>query len=66
MIDEVKRQHEVSRITGVSKSQIYELMKSGMFPRPISLGGNAKGWLSSELAAWIETRKAERDDEIAA
>ncbi len=66
MIDTVKRLPAVTEVTGVSKSQVYELMKEGKFPRPITLAGNAKGWLSSELEEWIEARKSERDQEIAA
>lgn len=66
MIDEIKRMRGVTEATGLGKSQVYELMKQGEFPRPITLVGTAKGWLSSEIAEWIESRKAQRDQNIAA
>jgi prophage regulatory protein len=53
---------EVSRITGFrSKSHVENMEKSDQFPRSIKIGPRAKGWLKSEVEAWILGRIAERD-----
>ena len=52
--------------TGLSRSTIYLRMAAGTFPKTISLGDRAVGWLDSEIAEWIAQRveqsraKAER------
>jgi prophage regulatory protein len=38
---------------GLSRSSIYLRISDGTFPKPISLGGRAVGWLESEINAWI-------------
>ena len=50
------RIHDVLKITGLSKSQIYSLAKQEKFPQPIKLGTRASGWLCSEVADWIQQR----------
>ena len=47
----------------MGKSQIYEAMKDGRFPRPVPIleGGKAVGWLEDEIADYIEQRIAVRD-----
>lgn len=62
----VMRMPSVEEATALKKAQIYRLIQQGDFPRPIALSKRAVGWLSSEIAAWIEARKAERDQNIAA
>lgn len=42
--------------TGVSRSFIYDCVKKGTFPRPISIGVRAVGWIESEIDDWIESR----------
>lgn len=43
--------------TGYRRSRLYELVRSGKFPRPVSLGGGrAVAWPSSEIDAWIADR----------
>jgi len=39
---------------GISRSTLYARIASGNFPRPVSLGGRAVGWLEEELQHWIE------------
>jgi prophage regulatory protein len=57
------RAKEVQAIAGISLSYIYELSKTGRFPKAIELvpGGNALGWLASEVEAWMQERIAKRD-----
>lgn len=47
--------------TGISRSSVYAFIKAGSFPKPISLGVRAIGFLSSDIDEWIESRvKASR------
>jgi len=47
---------EVKKRTGLSRSTIYERIKSHTFPEPVSLGARAIGFVESEISAWIEQR----------
>jgi len=38
---------------GLSRSTIYLRIAEGTFPRPVSLGLRAVGWLESEIDAWL-------------
>jgi prophage regulatory protein len=40
--------------TGLSRSTIYLRVSEGTFPRPVSLGGRAVGWIDSEVQQWLE------------
>lgn len=42
--------------TGLSRSTIYLRVAVGTFPRPVSLGARAIGWIESEIEAWISER----------
>ena len=44
-----------------SRQYISRLVAAGNFPRPIPLGPRTKGWLESEIDAWLEARLAERE-----
>ena len=47
--------------TGLSRSTIYLRISKGMFPRPVSLGGRAVGWLENEIDDWLDRQiKASR------
>ncbi|MDF2459740.1 MAG: AlpA family transcriptional regulator [Nitrospira sp.] len=39
--------------TNLSRSTIYAKMAAGDFPRPLSLGPRAIGWLEADIEAWI-------------
>lgn len=65
-IQKILRRKNVQLFTGLSRSQIYNLMAQGQFPRPIPLGGRAVGWLENEILAWQEARISERVTEPAA
>ena len=45
---------DVINATGLSRSTIYLRISQSKFPKPISLGGRAVGWLESEVELWIE------------
>lgn len=54
---------EVVKLTGLSKSYIYQLAKTDQFPKQISLiaGGTSVAWLESEVNDWIKSRVQNRD-----
>ena len=47
---------EVLARTGLSRSTIYVRLDEGRFPRPVSLGGRAVGWIEAEVDDWIRAR----------
>ena len=53
---------EVLERTGLSRSTIYLRLEQGLFPKPVSLGGRAVGWIESEVDEWIGERIAESRD----
>ena len=42
--------------TGLSRSSIYLRMGEGTFPKQISLGSRAVGWMDSEIDSWVKSR----------
>lgn len=61
----ILRLAEVTAITGLSRSTIYERIKAKSFPQPISLGERAIGFVSIEVDEWIEARIKESRKEVA-
>lgn len=49
----ILRRKQVEARTGLSRSTIYDRVKAGTFPAPISLGAKAVGWVESEIDAWL-------------
>lgn len=39
--------------TGLSRSSIYLKISQGLFPKPISLGARAVGWVESDIDQWL-------------
>ena len=39
--------------TGLSRSTIYQRIADGTFPKQISLGARAVGWIESEISDWL-------------
>jgi prophage regulatory protein len=39
--------------TGLSRSTIYQRVTEGSFPKPVSLGARAVGWIETEVEEWI-------------
>lgn len=51
---QILRIQEVIKKTGLSRSNLYDMVRKGEFPAPLKLGERASGWLVSEVEAWIE------------
>ena len=62
MTDQFRQPHSILRRkqvqvrTGLSRSTIYERMKTGTFPKPVSLGPRAVGWIEAEVDRWLSER----------
>jgi prophage regulatory protein len=54
--DRFLRLPDVSGVTGLSRATIYRKIAANDFPRPMSLGVRASGWLESEVQAWLASR----------
>jgi prophage regulatory protein len=55
------RLRAVMQLTGLSRSSIYALVRSGAFPAPVKLGQRASGWVHQEVDQWLEQLKSVRD-----
>jgi len=58
----ILRQAEVLRRTGLSRSTLYLRISRGEFPRQVSLGARAGGWVEEEVDAWIKKRIRDRPE----
>jgi prophage regulatory protein len=58
MADSILRLPAVKTRTGLSRSTIYLRVSQGTFPRPVSLGGRAVGWVDDEIQSWLAERIA--------
>jgi prophage regulatory protein len=54
----ILRRKQVQTRTGLSRSTIYQRISDGTFPKPVSLGARAVGWIESEIDAWLHERIA--------
>jgi prophage regulatory protein len=52
----ILRRPQVEARTGLSRSTLYQYIQDGLFPRPVTLGPRAVGWLESDVNAWIDAR----------
>jgi prophage regulatory protein len=58
MADSILRLPAVKTRTGLSRSTIYLRVSQGTFPRPVSLGGRAVGWVEEEIQSWLAEKIA--------
>lgn len=57
----ILRLPEVEQKVGLKKSQIYELMAAGHFPKALKLTKTASGWLEHEVDGFILKRAEARE-----
>jgi prophage regulatory protein len=48
--------NDVIGFTGLSRSAIYQKIACNQFPKQISLGARAVGWLLDEVNGWVENQ----------
>lgn len=56
MFNKIIRLPAVKEKTGLSRSSIYLRMSKDEFPKSISLGDRAIGWLETDIEQWIDER----------
>ncbi len=56
MANAILRLPLVKARTGLSRSTIYLRIAEDSFPKPVSLGDRAVGWLESEIEQWLASR----------
>ena len=62
LVTSILRLPAVQQRTGLSRSTIYLRISEGSFPKPISLGGRAVGWIDEEINEWLNQQiKASRE-----
>jgi len=54
MAEAILRLPDVKARTGLSRSTIYLRIAEGSFPKPVSLGGRAVGWIEAEVNDWLK------------
>jgi prophage regulatory protein len=59
MTHKIQRLPDVKETTGLSRSTIYLRMANDAFPKSISLGGRAVGWLEKDIQDWLGDRLEE-------
>jgi prophage regulatory protein len=59
MAQTILRLPAVKARVGLSRSSIYLLISEQAFPKPISLGPRAVGWVSDDIDAWVASRIAQ-------
>lgn len=52
------RLKQVMEKTGLGRTSIYELGKTGKFPEKVKLGARAVSWVEDEVNKWLEERVA--------
>ena len=61
-VTSILRLPTVKARTGLSRSTIYLRISEGRFPKPVSLGGRAVGWVEAEITDWLNQQiKASRN-----
>lgn len=54
MVSKILRLPDVKDRTGLSRSSVYLRISENRFPKPISLGGRAVGWIEAEVEEWLK------------
>ena len=58
MTEIILRRDAVERMTGLSRSTIYDWIAKGTFPKPIKLGDRAVGWRGRDIQFWANERES--------
>lgn len=63
MLQIIYRVPQVLKARGVCRTQHYDEISKGLFPRPIKIGKRGTGWPESEVAAVNAARIASKSDD---
>jgi prophage regulatory protein len=58
-VDQILRWPQVHERTGLSRTTVWRLVRAKRFPKPINPTPATTGWLASDIAKWIEERRAD-------
>lgn len=61
-IDPIIRLPELKKILGVSRSTVYAWMDQKVLPKSVALGPRARGWKTSDIAAFLDSLTANGQD----
>lgn len=56
MAEQFLRTRDVLERTGIGRTSLWRLERIGEFPPRRALSENVKGWLASEIDAWLASR----------
>lgn len=56
--DRILRSNEVVSLTGLSRTTLWRLERTGDFPQRRRLSSFAVGWVLSEVLEWLDSRQA--------
>jgi len=56
----IMRLDEVKRVTGLSRSTLYEKIANNTFPKQVKLGARSVGWVEAEVTQWLAKLVLER------
>ena len=54
--DRLLRRREVESLCGIGRSTIYNRLRRGEFPRPVSIGPQSVRWRESAIMEWLDSR----------
>lgn len=60
-LDRFLSRKQVEQLTSIKTTSLYEMIKEGTFPKPVSISEGRKAWVDSEVKAWMDSRIALRD-----
>lgn len=58
MANAILRLPAVKARVGLCRSEIYDRIKKGTFPKPIALGRRCVGWVEADIEGWINRQIA--------
>lgn len=50
------RRPDVLRVTGLTQSALYRLLRADEFPKPVAIIESTTAWRQSEIIGWIDQR----------
>jgi prophage regulatory protein len=56
-LDRILRIDEVLAVAGISASTVWREVAAGRFPGPVPISKRGKGWLASDIRAWLASRQ---------